>query len=72
MGGAPSVGSSIGPIKPPKAMKPLKPMTATAYGTGSKANVPMPAVAGGRPDYKASGSFKPKLPQLEPPGAMKM
>ena len=32
-----------------------------AIGTAA---VPMPPVAGGRPEYKASGSFKPKTPKL--------
>jgi hypothetical protein len=38
----------------------------------SKAVPRMPPVAGGRPEYKASGSFKPDLPKIEHPGSLKM
>ena len=36
-----------------------------------KATPRMPAVAGGRPEYKAHGSFKPKELKVKHPGAPK-
>jgi len=41
----------------------------TKLGNDVKAVPRMPPVAGGRPEYKASGSFKPdvpKMPKIEP------
>jgi len=62
-------GGAMGAPKPPAAPKAPKGMEPPKFGTG-KATVPMPPVAGGRPDYNAAGSFKPQVPKLEAPGAM--
>jgi hypothetical protein len=40
-------------------------------GAGDKAVPRMPPVAGGRPEYKASGSFKPQVPKMPKPEPMK-
>ena len=44
----------------------------TKLGLDTKAVPKMPPVAGGRPEYKASGSFKPEVPKMPKIEAMKV
>lgn len=49
----------------------LKEMRKKAEYNAPKAVPKMPGVAGGKPEYQARGSFKPRLPKVKHPGAPK-